>query len=157
MSWQSLQVSRWYGGVRDHHLEVISNTALWYRPGTPPKLVRWVLVRDPKRQWQPQAFFSTDTDMEPADIIAVFVRRWQLEVTFAELRSHLGVETQRQWSDKAIARTTPVLFGIYTLICLWACDLFNAQTLPRGAAWYRKTSPTFSDAISVMEFHNCRM
>ena len=28
---------------------------------------------------------------------------------FQEVRTHLGVETQRQWSDQAIARTTPVL------------------------------------------------
>lgn len=79
-----------------------------------------------------------------------FVRRWQVEVTFAEMRAHLGMETQRQWSDNAIARTMPVLFGLYNLTCLWACDLFNEQSLPRAAIWYRKTRLTFSDAIGVV-------
>ena len=88
--------------------------------------------------------------MEPTDIIACFVRRSQLEVTFAELRAHLGVETQRQWSNKAIARTTPVLFGLYSLICLWAGELFDEHSLPHAATWYRKTNLTFSDAIGVV-------
>ena len=107
-------VSAWYGQVDGKTLEITSNTALWYRPGTPVLPVRWVLVRDPDAKRAPQAFFSTDIALEPADIIALFVRRWQIEVTFAETRAHLGVETQRQWSDHAIARTTPALLGLYS-------------------------------------------
>ena len=149
-NWRSIEVSHWYGGVQGKPLEILSDIALWYRRGTPPKLIRWVLVRDPERRRAPQAFFCTDTAMDPTDIIACFVRRWQVEVTFAELRAHLGVETQRQWSDKAIARTTPVLFGLYSLICLWACDLFNEHSMPHAAAWYRKTNLTFSDAIGIV-------
>jgi len=80
----------------------------------------------------------------------VFVRRWQIEVTFAETRAHPGVETQRQWSDKAILRTTPALFGLYSLISLWACDLLTRNTRPYAAAWYKKTSLTFSDAIGAV-------
>lgn len=112
--------------------------------------IRWVLVRDPDGKRDPQAFFSTDTTLEPADIIALFVRRWQIEVTFAETRAHLGVETQRQWSDKAILRTTPALLGLYSLISLWACDLLTSTTRPYAAAWYQKTSLTFSDAIGAV-------
>ena len=97
-----------------------------------------------------EAFFSTDITIEPADIIALYVRRWQIEVTFAETRAHLGVETQRQWTDKAIARTTPALLGFYTLISLWACDLLTSTSTPYAAAWYRKTSLTFSDAIGAV-------
>lgn len=148
--WLRLEVSHWYGGVQDKHLEILSDTALWYRRGTPPKRIRWVLVRDPEGHRTPQAFFSTDTTMDPTDIIACFVRRWQVEVTFAEVRAHLGVETQRQWSDKAIVRTTPVLFGLYSLVCLWACELFNAHSTPYAAAWYRKNNLTFSDAIGIV-------
>mgnify|MGYP003871665017 CR=1 FL=1 len=149
-NWHSIEVSHWYGGVQGKPLEILSDTALWYRRGTPPKLIRWVLVRDREGRRAPQAFFCTDTAMDPTDIIACFVRRWQVEVTFAELRAHLGVETQRQWSDMAIARTTPVLFGLYSLICLWACDLFNVHSMPHTAAWYRKTNLTFSDAIGIV-------
>ena len=111
---------------------------------------RWVLVRDPDGKREPQAFFSTDITLEPADIIALYVRRWQIEVTFAETRAHLGVETQRQWTDKAIARTTPALLGPYSLISLWAGDLLTNKSNPYSAAWYRKTSLTFSDAIGAV-------
>ncbi|PSO10213.1 hypothetical protein C7E20_18060, partial [Sphingobium sp. AEW4] len=131
-------------------LEITSDIALWYRPGTPVLPVRWVLVRDPDGKRGPQAFFSTDISLEPAEIIALYVRRWQIEVTFAETRAHLGVETQRQWTDKAIARTTPALLGLYSLISLWACDLLNSTSTPYAAAWYRKTSLTFSDAIGAI-------
>lgn len=108
--------------------------------------MRWVLVRDPEGRRDPQAFFSTNTKLDPAEIIALFVRRWQIEVTFAETRARLGVETQRQWSDKAIARTTPALLGLYSLVALWACDLLGPVSKPHGAAWYHKQALTFTDA-----------
>lgn len=149
-TWARIIVSAWYGHVEGKTLEITSDTALWYRPGTPVMPIRWVLVRDPDGKRPPQAFFSTDTNLEPADVIALFVRRWQIEVTFAETRAHLGVETQRQWSDKAIARTTPALLGLYSFISLWACDLLTGTTTPNAAAWYRKTSLTFSDAIGTV-------
>ena len=149
-SWTTILVSAWYGHVSGKALEITSGVALWYRPGTPVLPVRWVLVRDPEGKRDPQAFFSTDVSLQPADIIALYVRRWQIEVTFAETRAHLGVETQRQWTDKAIARTTPALLGFYSLISLWACDLFTSTSTPYAAAWYRKTSLTFSDAIGAV-------
>ncbi|MBT2246991.1 hypothetical protein JQK15_26205 [Sphingobium sp. BHU LFT2] len=117
---------------------------------TPVLPVRWVLVRAPEGKREPQAFFSTDITLDPTDIIALYVRRWQIEVNFAETRAHLGVETQRQWTDKAIARTTPALLGIYSLISLWACDLLTATSISYAAAWYRKTGLTFSDAIAAV-------
>ncbi|MES0113998.1 hypothetical protein [Mesorhizobium sp. M0013] len=140
--WARIIVSAWYGHVDGKTLEIRSDTALWYRPGTPVMPIRWVLVRDPDGKRPPQAFFSIDTTLEPADVIALFVRRWT--------RVHLGVETQRQWSDKAIARTTPALLGLYSLVSLWACDLLTSTTAPYAAAWYRKTSLTFSDAIGAV-------
>jgi len=112
--------------------------------------VRWVPVRDPDAKRDPQAFFSTDVTLEPADIIALYIRRWQIEVTFAEMRAHLGVETQRQWTDNAIARTTPALLGLYSIVSLWACDLLTSNSIPYAAAWYRKTSLTFTDAIGAV-------
>jgi hypothetical protein len=148
--WRRITVSSWYGRQTQKALEITSDTALWYRRGTTPRPIRWVLVRDPAGNRKPQAFFSTDTTLDPAEILALFVRRWQVEVTFAETRAHLGVETQRQWSDKAIARTTPVLLGLYSLIALWACDLMTKSTVPYAAAWYRKSSLTFTDAIGAV-------
>ena len=111
--------------------------------------LRWVLVRDPLGEFRPQAFLCTDLEVEPADILSWFVRRWATEVTFREVRDHLGVETQRQWSDRAIARTTPALLGLYSLVTLWADDLHRRSAiLPRAAAWYAKRVATFSDALA---------
>ena len=148
--WTELVLPRWYGEIKEKTLEILSGQALWYRTGHKPKPIRWVLVRDPQRHRDPQAFFSTDPDMDPAQIIALFVRRWQIEVTFQEVRAHLGVETQRQWSDAAIERTTPVLLALYSLVCLWAGDILNKASVSNEAAWYRKSSLTFSDAIAAV-------
>ena len=131
-------------------LEIISGTGLWYRAGTPPTLLRWVLVRDPDGKMEPQAFFCTDTDMDPADVISNFAKRWEMEVTFQEVRTHLGVETQRQWSKKAIARTTPALLGLYSLVCLRAQQALESNRMSYAAARYKKTNFTFSDAIAVI-------
>jgi hypothetical protein len=98
---------------------------------------------------EPQAFLCTDLDADSLDILRWFVRRWSIEVTFAEVRRQLGVETQRQWSEPAIARTTPVLLGLFSLITLWANDAYTTQAPPvRTASWYRKSLPTFSDALA---------
>ena len=92
-----------------------------------------------------------DLNAAAIDILQWFVSRWQLEVTFQESRAHLGVETQRQWSDLAIMRTTPALLGLFSLVTLWANDLAAATPVsPRTAAWYPKPHPTFSDAIAVV-------
>lgn len=150
VSWQRYRVSLWYGRT-NRIVEIASGTALWYRGGVPPVPIRWLLVRDPKGELEPQAFLATDLDARPCDILAWFVRRWQVEVTFEETRAHLGVETQRQWSDKAILRTTPVLLGLFSIVTLWAHDLSKSRKLlPKTAAWYPKTVVTFSDAIAAV-------
>ena len=112
-----------------------------------------MLVRDPSGARPIQAFFSTDTDLSPEDILAFFVRRWQVEVTFAEVRAHLGVETQRQGSDLAILRTTPALLGLYSLITLWAAEPLSKGAVPYAAAWYAKSRFTFSDAIAAVRLN----
>ena len=148
--WTPVTAPVWQGGKKNKTLEILSGTALWHRPGTPPKSIPRVLVRDPQGRREPQAFFSTDPEMDPARIIAVFVRRWQIEAAFQEARAHLGVETQRQWSDKAVERTTPALLGLYSLVCLWAGDILAKSPHPFKAFWYEKTSFTFSDAIAAV-------
>jgi hypothetical protein len=150
VAWQRLRVSLWYGRT-NRIVEITSGTAIWYRGGVPPVPIRWLLVRDPTGELEPQAFLATDLNVRPCDILAWFVSRWQVEVTFEEVRAHLGVETQRQWSDKAILRTTPVLLGLFSIITLWVHDLSRSKTLkPKTAAWYQKTVPTFSDAIAAI-------
>jgi DDE superfamily endonuclease len=117
--WQRVTVPDWYGeGARV--VEIRSETAVWRHAGLPVVPIRWVLLRDPSRRFDPQALLCTDLAQEPLQIIRWFTRRWQLEVTFREVRDHLGVETQRQWSDRAIARTTPCLLGLFSVVTLLA-------------------------------------
>jgi hypothetical protein len=148
-SWRRITIDGWYGRTR-RRLDVASGTALWHHPGM-RVAIRWVLVRDPSGEKEPQAFLCTDLSAEPADILRWFVRRWRTETTFEEARRHLGMETQRQWSDLAILRTTPALLGLFSLVALWASQL----AVERGPAiecvrWYPKPLPTFSDALTLI-------
>ncbi|WP_225040271.1 hypothetical protein WGT02_30990 (plasmid) [Rhizobium sp. T1470] len=93
---------------------------------------------------------STNTELEPTQIIAYFVRRWQIEVTFAETRAHLGVETQRQWNGNAIIRTTPSILALYSLVTLWAGNVLSQTRRPYAAACYKKADLTFTDAIGAV-------
>jgi len=148
-AWQRVTVTGWYG-QGERRLDVVSGRALWYHPGKQVP-VRWVLVRDLAGEFEPQAFLCTDQAADPVAILQLFVRRWSVEVTFAEVRRHLGVETQRQWSDLAIARTTPCLLALFSLVTLWASDLAaRGLVLPRRAAWYAKHAITFSDALAAV-------
>jgi DDE superfamily endonuclease len=148
--WTELTVAQWYGaGPRT--VEIASATALWYHSGLPPVPLRWVLIRDPQGKFATQALLCTDLTITPAQILAWFVQRWQLEVTFEEARRHLGLETQRQWSDAAIRRTTPVLLGLFSLITLLAHrQMQGPMGVVRQASWYRKRQPTFADALALV-------
>ncbi len=149
-AWTALTVARWYGeDQRDS--ELVSGTAVWYHGGKPPVPIRWVLIRDPRGAFPTQALLCTDLDATPEQIVAWFVVRWQLEVTFHEVRDHLGVETQRQWSDLVIRRVTPALLGLFSFVTLLAHDQITAGACPvRQAAWYPKHDPTFSDALALV-------
>ena len=148
--WKRVVIPAWYGEAR-RIVEIVSDTAVWYHSGQPPLPVRWVLIRDPKGKFKTQALLSTDLKVTPVQMIKWFVLRWQLEVTFHEVREHLGVETQRQWSDLAILRTTPALLALFSLVTLIAHQHAKRRKLPvRQAAWYHKTEPTFSDALALV-------
>ena len=150
--WTTMSVAWYDGAIRT--VEVVSQTAVWYHAGKPPVPIRWVLIRDPLHQFDSQALLCTDTAISPAQIVEWFVLRWQIEVTFQETRAHLGVETQRQWSDRAISRTTPVLLGLFSWITLAAHLLGEGRlSTPRSAAWYAKSVPTFVDAIALVRRH----
>ena len=151
--WQTATVCGWYGEV-ERVVELVSATAVWYHSGMPPLPIRWVLVRDPQAKFEPQALLCTDLTAEPVQILEWFVLRWRLEVTWQEARAHLGLETQRQWNALAIARTTPALLGLFSIITLLAGHMAQEQALPvRQAVWYRKIQPTFTDAIAVVRQH----
>jgi len=144
---------RWYGG-RTRTVRLATGTAIWYHRGKPTVAIRWVLITDPEGKFRTQALLSTNLELTPVQIVEWFVQRWQLEVTFEEARAHLGIETQRQWSDRAILRTTPTLFGVFSLVTLFAHQLLQGQDLPmRQAAWYTKERPTFSDTLAFVRQH----
>lgn len=149
-AWVKIKLSHWYGHS-EKEMEITTATAHWYHSGKPVVALRWVLLRDPEGKLSPMALLSTDLNMSTEMIVAYFVRRWSIEVTFEEVRAHLGVETQRQWSDNAIERTTPVLLGLFSIITLLANELYQKGGLPIAeAAWYKKEKPSFSDAIAAV-------
>jgi hypothetical protein len=147
--WQKLTLP-WYG-QGERTLEICTGTALWYRYGSDPLPIRWVLTRDPLGKHPPKAIFSTDPTQTAEQIIRDFMKRWSLEVTFEESRAHLGIETQRQWSDLAIARSTPLLFGLYSLVTLFGRAVHPDGQIPVAqAAWYRKQTATFRDVLAAV-------
>jgi len=151
--WTKTVVQAWYGGSQ-RRMEFCSGTAIWYHGGLPPAPIRWVLIRDPQKRFDPIALLSTDPALTPLNIITFYVRRWQVEVTFEESRAHLGVETQRQWSDKAIARSTPLLLALFSIVTLMASRLASHDRLPiQQTSWYQKLNPTFSDALATVRKH----
>jgi hypothetical protein len=148
--WVMVEVC-WYDGQL-RTMEIASDTAVWFHFGKPAVPISWVLIRDPQDEYETVCLLCTDQTVAPNQIVEWFVLRWQVEVTFEEARRHLGVETQRQWSDKAIARTTPLLLGLFSWVTL-AAHVLHSSDCPvatRQAAWYIKSLPTFSDALAVV-------
>lgn len=151
-AWTTVNV-RWYDGQM-RGMELASGTAVWFHCGKPVVPIRWVLVRDPLGEYETTCLLCTDQTVAPFQIVEWFVMRWQVEVTYEEARRHLGVETQRQWSDKAIARTTPALLGLFAWITLVAHGFHSSgqPVVVRQSAWYAKSLPTFSDALALVRF-----
>ncbi len=151
-AWQRLALP-WYGGKR-RLLDITSGLSLWHTPGQTPLPIRWVLVRDPLGTLDPRAFFTTDLSASALQVLAWVILRWGVEVTFEQVRVHLGFETQRQWNRKAIARTSPAILGLFSLVTLLAHHLLNPSSLPvRTAAWYTKSEATFSDVIAFVRYY----
>jgi hypothetical protein len=148
--WAPIPLNNWYGNSK-RTIEIVSGTALWYSTGLPAVPLRWVLIRDPQEEFETQALLCTDLSAEPEQIISWFVRRWQMETTFQEVRQRLGFETQRQWSEKALRRTAPALLGLFSLVTLLAHrHMAEGAQIVRKAAWYDKAHPTFSDALALV-------
>jgi len=147
-AWMPTTVNNWYGGTQ-RVVEIVSDTAVWYSTGLPVVPLRWVLIRDPHEEFETQALLCTDLDADPERIISWFVRRWQMEATFQEVRQRLGFETQRHWSEWAIQRTAPALLGVFSVVTLLAHQyIAKGEGVIRTAAWYDKSRPTFSDALA---------
>ena len=146
------QAVRWYAGeVRA--FDLTSGRALWPRDGEPPGPIRWVLLRDPAEKLRPTALFCTDQELAPVQIVARYVGRWNIAVTFEEARRHRGLATQRQWRQRASERTLPCLLGLFSLVTLLADALHGTALPPRQRAWYAKPEATFLDALAAVRRH----
>ena len=150
--WENITFSNWYGRT-EQAMQLFTGTALWYKGGKKPVPLRWVLIRDPKGEFKPIAITCTNLELSAVDITTYYISRWSCEVTFEEARTHLGIETQRQWSDLAILRTTPCLLANFSIITIWA-DILQQQhkIVLQQSTWYQKTHPTFSDAIASVRY-----
>ena len=144
-TWQKLEVADWYGG-QPQPVDYVTGAAIWYHTGKRPVPIRWVLIRLGKKL---TGLVSNDPALSADEMIDYFVRRWSIETTFALVRAHLGVETQRQWSDLAIGRTTPMLMGLFSLVTLVANSLQKQGLLTcQVSSWYVKQHLTLSDALA---------
>jgi len=147
------QAVDWYGGQRQR-VHIATGHCLWYRRGLAPAPIRWVLVRCPNDEaFDPIPLLCADPAVAPAQIVEWFVMRWNIEVTFEEIRAHLGFETQRHWSEKALERTGPALFGLFSLVTVIALRLHPDQLPVQRTAWYHKEEATFSDALAAVRRH----
>ncbi len=151
-NWDDITV-RWYGR-RTRVVNSTTGTAVWYHSGMPVVPIRWGVIMDPTGKFAPQARLRPDRELTAGQIVEWFVWRWQLEVTCEEARAHVGIETQRQWSDLAILRTTPALLGLFSLVTVFAHQLLQEHELPaRSAAWYPQPIATFADTIALVRQH----
>jgi len=148
--WKRVIIKHWYG-EENREIEIVSGKCVWYHVGKEAVPIRWVIIRDPRQKFETQALLCTNREASPRRIVEWFIKRWQVEVTFEETRRHLGIETNRQWSAKAIQRTTPCLYGMFSMITMVAQELSkNGKLKMRQAVWYHKQVATFSDAIGCV-------
>jgi hypothetical protein len=148
--WTPITVASWYRSA-ERTVEIVSDTAVWHSTGLPAVPLRWVLIRDPQGEFKTQALLCTDLNTDPKRIISWSMRRWQMEATFQEVRQRLGFETQRHWSQMAIHRTAPALLGLFSVVTLFAHQhMAKSIDTVRQTAWYRKSNPTFSNALALV-------
>jgi len=150
VKWTRVIFSDWYGQT-NKEMEITSGIGIWRKSNKALVKVKWVLIRDPEGKLDPVLLACTDWDLPAEKIVSYFVRRWRVEVTFAEVRRHLGIETQRQWSDLAIERSTPCLMALFSIVCLFGKQLNQQKEIQANAcAWYKKTHITFSDVLAAV-------
>jgi hypothetical protein len=145
---QRLNVA-WYGGGR-RNVEVVQQRAHWYEAGESLVAVLWVWVHDCSGTHREEYFFTTDVGWTAAQVIETYTARWNLETTFQEMRSHLGLETTRGWSERTVLRVAPCLFGLYTVVAALYVSLPSRRRLVGLVAWAGKQDVSFSDALTAV-------
>jgi DDE superfamily endonuclease len=141
-------VVRWYGGGT-RVVALASGTGHWYKSGRGLVPLRWVFVRDLSGTHRDEFFYSTDPSLSPEAVVGHYAWRWNIETTFQELRSHLGLETTRGWCRRTVLRAAPCLFGLYAVVALLFAALPEAKR-SGGVCWPGKAVVTFSDALAAV-------
>jgi SRSO17 transposase len=114
---------------------------------------RWLLMRWSIAKPEEIAYYLCYGPAQTSihELIRVAGRRWVIETTFQEVRQRLGFETQRHWSERAIQRSAPALLALFSVVTLLAHQHMTKSTQTvRRTAWYRKSYPTFSDALALV-------
>jgi hypothetical protein len=137
----------WYGG-KTRRVELVCDTGHWYKGGEGLVPVRWVFVHDLDGTHRDEYFYTTDPDMRPEDIVSLYTGRWSIEVTFQEVRAHLGFATPRSWCKNSVLRTAPCLMGLFSVVSLIFQRMMHDRTLPpHQSPWHARAEPTFADAV----------
>jgi DDE superfamily endonuclease len=136
----------WYGGGT-RRVGTVTGDGHWYKSGDGLVPIHWVFVRDRDGTHRDEYFFTTDPAMGAATILAPYTSRWNLETTFQELRSHLGLETTRGWCRNTVLRAAPSLFGLYSMVAVLYHTL-PAEKWTGEVVWPGKATVTFSDALT---------
>jgi hypothetical protein len=139
----------WYGGER-RRVAVVTGTGWWYKSGRPLVPVRWAFVRDRTGTHRDEYFFTTDVTMSPQAVIETYTGRWNIETTFQEARSYLGLETTRGRSRNTVLRAEPCLLALYTMVVWLYLELPARYRRVRVVDWLGKSEVTFSDAITAV-------
>lgn len=140
----------WYGG-ETRRVELVSDQGHWYKGGAGLVEVRWVHVHDVQGTHRDEYVYTTDSTLRPDQIVSLFTSRWNIEVTFQEVRAHLGFTTPRNWSAKSVLRTAPCLLGLFSLVSLiFARHVHGHRFRLRCRPWYAKKEATFGDAIGAV-------
>jgi hypothetical protein len=138
----------WYGGGK-RTVQTLGGIGHWYKGGRGLVPVRWVFVKDATGTHRDEYFFTTDPDLTPTAVIGHYCGRWNIETTFQEARSCLGLETTRGWSKNTALRAGPCLLGLYAVVAI----LFHAlpESKRVGAVtWPGKATVTFSDTLCAV-------
>jgi hypothetical protein len=137
----------WYGG-KTRRVELVTETGHWYKGGEGLVPVRWVFVHDVEGTHRDEYFYTTDPEMKPDQLVSLYTGRWSIEVTFQEVRTHLGFATPRSWCKNSVLRSAPCLLGLFSVVSLIFQRLTHGRKADaRQTAWHARAEPTFADAI----------
>jgi DDE superfamily endonuclease len=141
-------VVRWYGGGT-RRVGLAGGVGHWYKAGRGLVALRWVFVRDRDGTHRDEFFYTTDPALSPEAVVGHYAWRWNIETTFQECRSGLGLETTRGWCRDTVRRAAPCLFGLYTAVALAFAAVPETER-SGGVRWPGKGGVTFSDALACV-------